>query len=250
MPDTASYPEPYSRTLVFSGVVAYHEAESKAAKPWLEQALAFARVHSDPDIAAWALDFLGLIAIQEGALDLAREYLMESRAIFEKLGPIGCYAQAIWHLGLVTEHEGDYKAALTYYDLALNLFRKCADVTRPSGVLRMMGWNYYELGDREHGQEFYKKSFFVAMENGHKVEAAHTLRAIAERLESDPRLAVVLLSACVSQFHSLGLTTYENTVLDQDIVKCRSQLVPSTFNAAWEAGRSMTLERAISETSI
>ncbi len=249
LPGAASFPEPYSRTLVFCGVIAYLEAESKAAKPWLEQALAIAKVHSDPDVAAWALDFLGLIAVQEGALDLAREYLTESRATFEKLGPIGSYAQAVWHMGLVTEQEGDHKAALVLYDLAMNLFQKCADVTRPSGVLRMMGWNYYELGDRERGQEFYKKSIFASMENGLKVEAAHTLRAIAERIETDSGRAVVLLSACINVFHSLGLTTYENSILEQDMVIRQAQLDPLTFTTAWEAGRAMTLERAISEVS-
>jgi hypothetical protein len=111
----------------------------------------------------------------------------------------------------------------------------------------MMGWNCYELGDPGRGRALFQESLILAMENGLKAEVAHTLRAIAERIEADSQRAVRLLGAIVSLYQSLGLSTYENTVLENDAAKRRSQLDEGSFNAAWKAGRAMTMEQAITE---
>jgi hypothetical protein len=111
----------------------------------------------------------------------------------------------------------------------------------------MMGWNYYELGDPGRGRALFQESLIQAGENDQKAEVAHTLRAIAERIEGDIQQAVRLLSAIVSLYRSIGLSTYENTVLENDVAKRRSQLDEGLFNTAWEAGRAMTMEQAITQ---
>lgn len=250
MPSANQFPEPYTQALLLNGMIAYLKYEFKEAKPWLEQALAIGRSHSVQDVAAGALDFLALVAIQERDLILARALLNESRAIFAELGLVGGIAQAVWHLGLLAEQDGDKAAALRLYEQALSLFRGCGESVRLSGVLRTMGWNCYELGDSGRGRALFQESLTLAMENGLKAEVAHTLRAIAERIEADSQRAVRLLGAIVSLYQSLGLSTYENTVLENDAAKRRAQLDEGTFNAAWKAGRAMTMEQAITEALV
>jgi predicted ATPase/DNA-binding SARP family transcriptional activator len=247
MPSADQFPEPYALALLFNGMIAYLKSEIKEAKPWLEQSLAIGRAHSQQDVVAGALDFLALVAIQERNFILAQAYLFESRAIFAELGLVGGIAQAVAHLGLLAEQVGDKAAALSLYEQALSLFRNCGETARLPGVLRMMGWNYYELGDPARGRALFQESLIQAVDNGQKAEVAHTLRAIAERIEEDIQQAVRLLGAIVSLYHSIGLDTYMNTVLEKDVAKRRGQLDEGSFNAAWEAGSAMTLERVVSE---
>ncbi len=247
MPGADQFPEPYALALLFSGMIAYLKSDIKEAKPWLEQALDIGRSHSQQDVVAGALDFLGLVAIQERNLIFARSYLFESRAIFAELGLVGGFAHVVAHTGLLAEQEGDKAAALNLHEQALSLFRGCGETARLPSVMRVMGWNYYELGDPERGRALFQESVIQAVENGQKAEIAHTLRAIAERIEEDIQLAVRLLGAIVSLYHSIGLTTYENTVMENDAAKRRGQLDEGAFNAAWKAGRTMTLEQVVSE---
>ena len=81
---------------------------------------------------------------------------------------------------------------------------------------------------------------------GHQAEVAHTLRAIAERRAPDSLGAVTLLGAVVNLYHALGLSTYENDVLGQDVAQRRGRLDALAFDAAWTAGRALTQEQAIS----
>jgi predicted ATPase/DNA-binding SARP family transcriptional activator len=247
MPSANQFPEPYALALLFIGMIDYLKSEIKKAKPWLEQSLSIGRSHLQQDVVAGALDFLALIAIQERNFILARAYLFESRAIFAELGLVAGFAQAVGHLGLLAEQEGDKTTALSLYEQAVSLFRTCGETARLSGVLRMLGWNYYELGDQVRGRELFQESLIQAMENGQKAEVAHTLRAIAERIEGDVQKAVRLLGAIVSLYRSIGLSTYANSVLENDLAKRRGQLDEVTFTAAWEAGRAMTMEQAITE---
>jgi predicted ATPase/DNA-binding SARP family transcriptional activator len=247
MPCADQFPEPYALALLFNGMIAYLKSEYKEAKPWLEQALAIGRSHLVQDVVAGALDFLGLVAIQERNFIFARAYLFESRAIFAELGLVGGIAQLVAHIGLLAEQEGDKAAALNLHEQALSLYRNCGETARLPGVMRVMGWNCYELGDPARGRALFQESLLQAVENGQKAEVAHTLRAIAERIEENIQQAVRLLGAIVSLYHAIGLSTYENSVLEKDVAKRRGRLDEGSFDAAWKAGCAMTLEQVTSE---
>jgi tetratricopeptide (TPR) repeat protein len=163
------------------------------------------------------------------------------------LGLVGGFAHVTGHLGILSEQEGNNAAALSLFEQGLSLFRNCGETARLPGVMRMMGWNYYEVGDPTRGRALFQESLLQAVENGQKAEVAHTLRAIAERIEGDIQQAVRLLGAIVSLYHSIGLSTYENTVLEKDVAKRRGQLDEGSFNAAWKAGSAMTLAQVVSE---
>ena len=247
MPDAGRYPRAYARALVFNGILAFLQTEAKEAKPWLEQALALARANADRLTAADALNFLGLVALREQDIEKARSCLEESQALFQELGELAGYARTVWHLGYVAERQGDVGTVLHFYKQALALFREWGDPLRQSAVLRSIGWNQYELGDRGRGRDSLRESLTLAQSIGHKAGIAHTLRAIAERIEADPERAVRLLMVVINLYHALGSTTYENAVLENDLIQRRAQLDEMAFARACEAGRAMTMEQAIQD---
>jgi non-specific serine/threonine protein kinase len=246
-PDAGRYPRAFARALVSTGILAFLQTEEKEARPWLEQALTLARAHDDQLTAADALNFLGLVCLRERDIARARACLEESQTLFQALGDSAGYARTVWHLGFVAEHEGDAAAVLAQYEQALTLLRIWGDALRQSAVLRSIGWNQYELGDRTGGRSSLRESLALVQSIGHKAGIAHTLRAIAERIEADPERAVRLLMVVIHLYHNLGSTTFESAVVEKDLALRRAQLDEPAFARACAAGRTMTMEQAVQD---
>ncbi|MEP7359099.1 MAG: tetratricopeptide repeat protein, partial [Anaerolineales bacterium] len=245
LPAASQYPVAHGRALAFNGMIAFMQTEATEAKPWLEQAVAVARAHGDRRTLADALDFLGLVVMWQKDLPAARAGLEESQRLFlAERDQHGC-ARLIWHLGLVLEREGDVPAALKHYEEALALLRALDDPLRVSIVLRSLGWNYYELGDRQRGQRAYHEMLERALAFGNRAEIAHGLRAVAERIEADPARAVRLLMAVHGIYRGLGSTTYAQAVLEKDLAQRRTQLDEQHYAEARQAGQVLTVEQAV-----
>jgi predicted ATPase/DNA-binding SARP family transcriptional activator len=247
LPDASQYPVAYGRALAFNGMIAFMQTEASEAKPWLERAVAVARVQGDHLTLADALDVLGLVLMWQKDLPKARACLEESQRLFQaEMDQHGC-ARLVWHLGLVLEREGDVAAALEHYEKSLALFRELEDPLRVSVVLRSLGWNYYERGDVQRGQQAYREMLEHAQGFGNRAEIAHSLRAVAERIEVDPARAVRLLMVVLNLYRKLGSTTYEKAVLEKDVAQRRAQLDEQSFMEACDAGRAWTWEQAVQE---
>jgi tetratricopeptide (TPR) repeat protein len=247
LPNASHFPVAYGRALAFNGMIAFLQTEASEARPWLEEALSIARTRDDRLTMADALDFLGLVLIWQKDLPQARTCLEESRRLFQaEAHEEGC-ARMYWHIGLLMEREGDIANALKYYEDALMLFKERGDPMRVSPVLRSLGWNYYELGDRQRGRQAYREMIDRAQAFGNRAEIAHGLRAIAERIESDPAHAIRLLMVVHNLYRALGSTTYAQGVLEKDLAQRRSQLDEAAFASACEAGSTMTVEQAIQD---
>lgn len=248
LPDASLFPAAYGRALAFTGMIAFMQTEASEAKPWLEQALTIARAQADRLTMADALDFMGLVVMWQKDLAQARACLEESKQLFQaEAQQHGC-ARIRWHLGLVTEREGDIANALKHYEEALALLNEVGDPLRVTPVLRSLGWNYYELGDQQRGRQAYHEMLDRAQAFGNRAEIAHSLRAIAERIEADPARAVRLLMVVLNLYSALGSTTYEKAVREQDLAQRQAQLDQLSFAEACEAGRAWRWEQAVQDT--
>jgi tetratricopeptide (TPR) repeat protein len=247
LPDASQFPAPYGRALAFNGMIAFLQTEASEAQPWLEKALAVAREQGDRLTMADALDFLGLVLLWQKALPQARVCFEESQQLFQAEANRWGEARLRWHLGLLIEREGDIVGALKHYEEAVALFNELDDPMRVAPVLRCLGWTYYELGDWQRGRQAYRALIDRAQAFGNRAEIAHTLRAVAERIEADPARAVRLLMVVLNLYRTLGSTTYAEAVLKKDLAQRRAQLDEHSFGVACEAGRSWTLEQAIQD---
>jgi non-specific serine/threonine protein kinase len=247
LPAAGQHPAAYGRALAFNGMIAFMQTEASEAKPWLERAVAVARGQGDSITLADALDFLGLVLMWQKDLPGARACLAESQRLFEAEAHAHGCARLVWHLGLVLERAGDITTALTHFEEALARFEELGDLLRLSVVLRSLGWNYYELGDRQRGQQAYRHMLERARVIGNRAEIAHCLRAVAERVEGDPARAVRLLAVVHGLYSALGSTTYAQAVLEKDLAQRRAQLDEPSFAAAYEAGRAWSWERAVQD---
>jgi predicted ATPase/DNA-binding SARP family transcriptional activator len=245
--DASQFPGAYGRALAFNGMIAFLQTEASEAQPWLEKALAVAREQGDNLTMADALDFLGLVWLWRRVLPRARACFEESQQLFQAQANRWGEARLRWHLGLLTEREGDTVSALKQYEEAVELFSKLDDPLRVAPVLRSLGWTYYELGDRQRGRQAYRALLDRSQAFGNRAEIAHTLRAVAERIEADPARAVRLLMVVHSLYAALGSTTYAQAVLEKDLAQRRAQLDEHSFAAACQAGRSWTWEQAVQD---
>jgi tetratricopeptide (TPR) repeat protein len=247
LPDASQFPAAYGRALAFNGMIAFLQTETREAQPWLEKALAVARAHGDRLTLANALDFRGLVWLRQNGLPQARACFEESQQLFQEEANRWGQARLRWHLGLLIEREGDLAGALKHYEEALALFNELDDPTRVAPVLRSLGLAYYQLGDRQRGGQAYRALIDRAQAFGNRAEIAHTLRAVAERIEADPARAVRLLMVVLHLYRALGSTTYARAVLEHDLAQRRAQLDEHSFAAACEAGRRWTWEQAVQD---
>ncbi len=247
MPGLERHAAERARAWAHLGVLAFLQTETLEARPWLERALEWARDHDQPLTAALALDFLALIELRERNVAEARALLERSQALFARAdGEVG-QAITLWHLGYVAEQGNDAAGAVTLFESARERFHAWGDALRQCAILRSLGWNYCQLGDRPRGLAALRESLTLARTIHNRVNIAHTLRAVAERVDDDPARAVRLLSATLAVYESLGAITFARALRETDLAARRAELDEPAFLRASEQGRSMTVEQAIQD---
>ena len=161
-----------------------------------------------------ALNSLGFVAYQQGEANLSEQYLEESLAIYRAVG------------------AGRWDEALPLANLA-RIARDRGDVTRAARLL--------------------SESLAVHARFGEKAGVSGSLRGLAMIAGScgQPEQGAILLGAAEVLRESIGVPI-PPMGLDRHrraIDAIRSQLAPAEFEAAWAAGRRMTMEQAVADAS-
>lgn len=197
-------------TLTFMGSVADALGDYAAARALFEEGLGLRREVGEKRGVAWSLSNLGNTAIHEGRFAQARERFEESLAIFRELGERGGIASSLNRLGNVACRFGDYALAQQQFVDSLGIFR---DLKNQEGV-------------------------------------AENLRDLAEvyAIQGESEKALHLWGAAEALCERIGasLPPVERARYDRQIEQARSGTDSATFVAAWEAGRALTWEQAVS----
>lgn len=190
-------------------VHAAYRSEIAEAAEWYQQSLALLREIDDPWGFAVALEGQGVAAFNVTEFDHAEEALTEALALFRGLGDAlhGMYG-SVW-LGLTLVRKGAYHRADQVLKEGL-------------GVVRV-------LGTRVSIPESLDGLAATAVALNH-IERAIQLTGAADALRER-----------VGSFMSPGVQSIRADYL----ARARSELDEVRFAKAWEAGRAMSLERAI-----
>ena len=195
------------------GHAAYQQRDYDTAQAFHEESLALQRTLKDPTGIAIALNNLGLVAISRGDYTLARAQLEESLALSRQMGDRWGIATTLNNLALAARGQQDYVAA-------------CALIAESLAIRS-------ELGDK------YGIAFCLA-----------GLAAVIGALGVGPLGAAratrlfgateALLEAMHARLETVYRDEYERT-----LATVRAALDPATFAAAWDEGRAMTWQQAV-----
>jgi tetratricopeptide (TPR) repeat protein len=196
----------YATSLVHLGNAALGSGKPAEAREWLDKAYPVAVQSGDPWTVSFALNNLGEVARVQGDYAKARSYYEESETLLRSMGDHGDLARLVHNLGYIALHEGKPDKARAQFAESLAMFRK--------------------LGNKRGLAEC--------------TMAFSALKAVEERHEESARL----FSAAETLLSDSGVAWWpaDRTEVERTRATLQSVLNAAELNAAFEAGRGMSLD--------
>ncbi|MCI0581240.1 MAG: tetratricopeptide repeat protein [Chloroflexi bacterium] len=196
-------------SLSLLGVVAQEQGDCERATGLLERALALSRAENNPQGIAFALNVLGDLARLQDAYERAAGLYEESLALARQLAYRARVARPLHNLGHVRLHQGEYEQARQLFHEALALSHELGDKVYIAACLAGLGAVLGAAGDAAQGVQLFGA-------------------------------ATAFLEAAGGNLDSVNQRAYQRNLA----IAC-SRLAPAAFEAAWQAGRAMPPDQAV-----
>jgi predicted ATPase/class 3 adenylate cyclase len=214
----------------------------------LEESAEIYRLLGDRAGLALALFNIGAAAVRRHNLDLAQQGLDEALALYRALGDNSLVARVLGHLGKVACARGAYDQATRLCDEAVALSRHTGNYPAMTYALSVLGDVAHALGQDDRATELYIESLEGRRARGHLTGLPECLQglACAAAARHAPDWAPRLLGAAEAMIESAG-TGMSLAGLDRlarDVAALKERQEVAAFDAAWTAGRAMTIDQA------
>jgi non-specific serine/threonine protein kinase len=205
---------------------------------------------------AWALCILAgtttfLRDMMRNSLERATALAEEGLSRFRELGYQPGIAQALNVMGEIPLASGDTNRARQVWEECLVVAQQAGDIRRIYLMIANLAVLAQLEGDHERGIELSREALRMARARNNRLDLASELAGLAGSFAAtgQPQRAALLLGASAARLEQMG-NLLQPTVkpnVDRTIADVRAQLDPATFEAAWDEGRTMTLEQAVAE---
>jgi class 3 adenylate cyclase/predicted ATPase len=231
------------------GLVAYNQGDSATARILYEEGLTLRREMGDKRGISIALNNLGNVAYELGDYAAVQALYEECLKLSREMGDVRGISAALNNLGAVAYTQGDYATARALQKESLALKRTRGDKRGITTSLINVGNLAIEQNDSALAQATYLESLGLSNEMGDKKNIVYNLSglaAVAILLGDLPR-AVRLAAVAETLRLNLGAgwEPIEGRIYDRTLAAAKAALSEEVFNAAWNAGKQMTLEGAI-----
>ena len=199
--------------------------------------------------AAASHNALGRIARNRGRLDAARLHLRHSLKIYETLEDWSRAAILYNNLGVISYEARDFPAASAAYEHILDLARDSGDRLLEATALYNLAEARFRMGARGAVAHPLIESIRILLEVGDRGGVGYPLITLANlAAEGGDFVRAARLMAAAE--HTLAASGMELPVVgrelqSRDIELIRSSLPDWEFQAAWEYGSTLPLERTI-----
>ena len=231
------------------GRLALHQDDPPQAAAYLEESLASIRQTGDLRRATVILGNLALATRNQGRISLARARMDEQLASARELGDRKLIGWALTNLGRAAVEAGDLTAARARQDEALYLAEAIGDRRLEMYALTNRGEVCQASKDYPAARAFHQRSLELAQALGEPRIVADNLEELArvEAADASPALAARLLGAAqaLRERMSEPITGPDLARHDHVIANVRRALGDEQYQAAWDEGRSMPEQQAI-----
>jgi predicted ATPase/transcriptional regulator with XRE-family HTH domain len=239
------------RVLVDAGYFARIQGAYEEAAAMGEEALAAGRAADDRNTMASALFLLGMTAFDRGELERARVHHEVGLTLEREVGNQHGVAIELTRLGDIAVAQGNLEEAETSGEEALVIWRERGDAWGAAWGLLLLGRVARARGDDARAIGLFRESLASNARLGDKeiiVRAVAELAAVACN-RGQFLLAARLYGGVAALRETLGapLAPAGWAGYEQDLAATRSELAEEVFQAAWDAGRALPLERIIAE---
>jgi predicted ATPase/class 3 adenylate cyclase len=247
--------DPQSRTkerakaLNGAGNILRWQGDYVAARTPFEESLEIRREIGDQLGVARSLGNLGLVSHMHGDYTTAQSLSEESLAISRKLGDRWGIALTLGNLGEYSYYAGAYAAARAFQEEALAIQRELNDQWGIANALKNLGDVAQEQGEYAAARAFQQESLTVFKELGDRwgiAEVLHGLGVAAGGQGHADRAARLWGAAeAIREANSTPMDPDEHRKHTLRVAAARESMGNKAFSAAWNEGRSMSMEKAI-----
>jgi len=238
------------RALDGAAVVVANTGDARRAKLFAEEALDLQREIGDAAGAAYSVLVLGNLAAEEGDMAGAEPLLSESVRLFLRLGEENFALLASSNLAWVASGLGDSDRAQALHGENLAWARRLCN-RRIEGItlaqLAVLAFDEGAYGEAAHST--LTEAISIARELDDPYEVANDLCRFASLFahSSCHRRAVMLMAQADALREETGAAfdSWALTMNDETLFLCRADLGEDGVAAAWERGRTLTVDEAI-----
>ncbi len=249
--DGAPAPAVRAKALRWAGALAAPQGHAEQAIRFAQAALDICRSLDDKRGAVDALLTLGAVADWQGDLAQAIVVTEEALVLVRDLGDDRMTCLVLNNLGYAAYLHGDLARARPIMEEALLLTRNLGGQADPATVFHSVGEVRRAGGDFEGAEAAYREGLALAWDGGVRigvvdcVEGLGILALVSGKLER----AAHLLGAAETQRceTNLPIDPHLHAEHSQTVFALRKALGEAAFTAAWDAGRALSLEEAVTE---
>ena len=240
-----------AKALYCAAFAATFQNDRAQGKTWAEAALAICRELGDIRGAAYALACLGLTAMLDGEPPAARAAFEESAQLYRKIGDM-------WGLRTVLNGLGELERLEKNFDRAETRYSECLSVARHEQDAHGVGLYSVNLamlalqqGVADRAGELIAEASQIWSELGYRqglVACVGVLASVAT-LRERWQLAIRLFGTRQQVGEQIGRPEleYDRLVFEHYRGVARERVDAATWDAAWIAGKELSLEQAIAE---
>ena len=204
---------------------------------------------------ASALLHRGWAAHALGEYETAKRFYWEGMEHLSRVEDTWLRAQLLVYLGAAAGFTYDFEKLREFYTQSRELFEQIGDTSAVADVLKDQGGFLLLQGNCAEAIDSLLKSMKLCYELGHKQYMTTGMcllsLAIGMRQEPDPATASIhsaqLQGAADGLMEAIGLNpwTRENPIVQMVRQQIRSRVDEQRYEAAWNEGRSLTVEQAV-----
>jgi predicted ATPase/class 3 adenylate cyclase len=233
------------------GMVAlYGKKDAKKAHPFLEQSFELYQKHADQWGMALVMHNLGYLALMKGQYAEAEEQMMISLTKFQELSDKFRVGYVLISLGEVVRLQGDYERAGKFYEQSLAIMREIHSRFSLGFSMVVLAFVSLHASDYRKAKALWEESLNLSNESGNKIIMVLCLMGFAsvQVMIGKPEQAARLFGAVESLFESINyrMDPSDQKEFDHYSAAVRAQLDQAAFAKAWEDGRALTMEEAVS----
>jgi predicted ATPase/DNA-binding CsgD family transcriptional regulator len=229
--------------------VLLYQGEYKRAQALVEESLLLSREEGDVQSYAESLALLGRVLLFQGELARAQAELLEGLAISRNVGYKRALGLSSYFLGVVTWLQGDVARARSLLEESLVVLKEMGERGLTAPVYLFQGLIALGQGDSAAARARLEESLQIARELDYKWDIAQALEAVAAVVaaQGEGVAAVWCLSAAQTLRETIGtpLPSLLQALHEVTLASVRTQLGEQAVARAWEEGRAMTPEQAL-----
>jgi predicted ATPase len=230
--------------------VVQKRGDPEQAKELFEESVRLYREAGDRWGVAWTLGGLGNLFNDRGDYERAKELYEEGLALSRALDQAELHSAYLISLGHVSLLEGDYERATALNQEAAALLQERGRRGGLEFALDNLGWAALLGGDHERADTLHKESLALCRELGDRYIASESLEGLACTAASrrEGGRAARLYGAARALREAVGYRPVprESALREPYLAAARDSTEETEWEEAWEEGRKMTFEEAVS----